>query len=87
MVASIPKGQVASYGQIAALAGLPGRARFVGRVLSQLPADSKLPWHRVVNAAGQIAQRAGSGKQKQRLEAEGVALIKGRVSRGQFWSP
>ncbi|MEM1230912.1 MAG: MGMT family protein [Pseudomonadota bacterium] len=87
VVASIPLGRVASYGQVAELAGLPRRARLVGRVLSQLPAGSKLPWHRVVNAAGAIAERAGADRQRQRLEREGVVLLRGRVSRDQFWSP
>ncbi|MGI9324472.1 MAG: MGMT family protein [Pseudomonadales bacterium] len=87
VVSSIPFGQVASYGQIADLAGLPGRARFVGRVLANLPANSKLPWHRVVNAAGRISNRSGALRQRQRLEAEGVALLRGRVSQTQFWQP
>lgn len=87
VVSSIPFGQVASYGQIADLAGLPGRARFVGRVLANLPAGSKLPWHRVVNAAGHISNRGGAQRQRQRLQAEGVVLLRGRVSRAQFWQP
>lgn len=87
VVSSIPFGQVASYGQIADLAGLPGRARFVGRVLANLPTDSKLPWHRVVNAVGQISNRSGARRQRNRLQSEGVALLRGRVSRAQFWQP
>ena len=53
-VAQIPPGCVLSYGKVAELAGLPGRARLVGNVLKTLPPGSKLPWHRVVNAAGEI---------------------------------
>lgn len=85
MVAKIPPGRVASYGQIAALAGFPGRARWVGRVLSELPAGTRLPWHRVVNAAGLIVDRPGAAEQRRRLVAEG-ALLKGRrVERERFW--
>ncbi len=52
LVAAIPCGRVATYGQLAFLAGYPGRARMVGRILSGVPAALKLPCHRVVNAAG-----------------------------------
>ena len=54
VVADIPKGQLTTYGQVALLAGFPGRARQVGWVLSGLPSGTKLPWHRVVNAQGYI---------------------------------
>ncbi|HVT07590.1 MAG TPA: MGMT family protein [Polyangia bacterium] len=57
VVARIPRGRVATYGQVATLAGLPRRARLVGRALRVLPADSDLPWHRVVNAQGKISPR------------------------------
>lgn len=79
-VDSIPRGRVASYGQIARLAGLPRRARLVGRVLSELPSGSELPWHRVVNAAGHISRRGdgrGEREQRRRLRAEGVVLLRG----------
>ena len=56
-VQSVPSGRVATYGQIAEAAGLPGRARLVGRVLGKLPRDSGVPWHRIVNAKGQISLR------------------------------
>lgn len=82
VVASIPVGQLASYGQVAELAGLPGQARRVGRVLSQLPADTRLPWFRVVNAAGKISFPAGSsGYQRQlnHLIDEGSANPDGRL--------
>ena len=48
VVASIPYGTVATYGQVAQLAGLPGYARYVGATLKQLPKDTLLPWHRVI---------------------------------------
>ena len=55
VIHSIPKGKVAAYGQVALAAGLPGNARMVGKILSRLPEGSKIPWHRVVNAAGKIS--------------------------------
>ena len=72
-VEAIPRGKVASYGQVAALAGLPGRARMVGRVLGNLPAGSEVPWHRVVNARGEISLTGESGaRQRSLLASEGV---------------
>ena len=80
-VDSIPRGRVASYGQVAAEASLPGRARLVGRTLGELPSGTKLAWHRVVNAAGRISTSGASAReQRRRLRAEGVAVdAKGRV--------
>ena len=82
VVASIPRGQVASYGQIAALAGLPGYARFVGTTLGKLPRDTFLPWHRVVNASLHIAPRNTDRmrEQKRRLRDEGITFKGDRVS-------
>ena len=54
VVGRIPEGSVATYGQVASLAGLPGRARLVGYALSALAGRSTIPWHRVVNAQGRI---------------------------------
>ena len=74
-VNAIPSGRVSTYGAIALLAALPRRARLVGRVLSHLPSGSRLPWHRVVNASGQIVQRGGAALlQAKRLTAEGIKL-------------
>jgi methylated-DNA-protein-cysteine methyltransferase-like protein len=84
-VDSIPRGCVATYGQVAELAGLPRRARLVGRALGELDARSPLAWHRVVNASGGISQRSGAGmrEQRRRLRAEGVAFTAGgRVDLG-----
>jgi len=87
----IPYGRVASYGQVAKLAQLPGYARFVGHVMKQLPADTKLPWHRVVNSQGKLSFDRGSKqyqRQKNLLESEGVVFIKGRFSLKKFkWNP
>lgn len=82
-VAAIPVGRVHSYGRVAELAGLPKRARLVARVLSQLPADSGLPWHRVVRAGDCIAFAPGSAdfeRQRALLLAEGCQVSSnGRV--------
>jgi methylated-DNA-protein-cysteine methyltransferase-like protein len=75
VVAAIPRGRVASYGDVAAHAGLPGAARRVGAALRKLPGDTRIPWHRVVNAGGRISLPTGStaaSEQKNRLQAEGV---------------
>ena len=80
VVAEIPFGNVASYGQVAELAGLPGGARRVGRCLSRLPAGTRLPWHRVVNASGGISLPGDAGlRQRELLSDEGVAFDGDRV--------
>ncbi|BBB25992.1 MGMT family protein [Amphritea japonica] len=87
VVGAIPSGKVATYGQVAELAGIPGAARMVGRCLSQLPGDSQLPWFRVINASGKISLPVDSeGYQKQRalLQEEGVVVLNGRISLAKF---
>jgi len=82
VLAQIPAGCVISYGELAAQAGLGRAARWVGRVLSQLPEGSALPWHRVLRADGTLAFAVGSVsrlEQTQRLRAEGILLQNGRV--------
>lgn len=84
VVYSIPEGEVMSYGQIARLCGYPGHARYVGAVLKQLPDDSQLPWHRVINAQGRLSfppESASFAQQKARLEAEGWRLDGSKVRR------
>jgi uncharacterized protein YeaO (DUF488 family)/alkylated DNA nucleotide flippase Atl1 len=75
-VSRIPKGRVATYGQVAEVAGLPRRARLVGRALRELDEDSDVPWHRVVNAKGTISLRGDlldhEGLQEHLLRREGV---------------
>ena len=87
-VRNVPRGRVASYGQIAELAGLEGHARQVGYALHALPDGSGVPWHRVINAKGEISPRsAGDSHELQRmlLEAEGVKFDeRGRVERRYF---
>ena len=91
LIGSIPAGQVATYGQLAELAGLPGYARFVGRVLKQLPEDSKLPWFRVLNASGKISFPVDSERyrtQRQRLEDEGIQFRGQRIALKTYrWTP
>ena len=89
VVSQIPEGRVATYGQVAELAGLPRAARKVGRTMSRLPHGSRLPWHRVINAAGRVSPRGGGEhRQRESLEAEGVVFIKGRVDLSRYgWSP
>jgi methylated-DNA-protein-cysteine methyltransferase-like protein len=93
VVGRIPEGRVATYGQVAKLAGLPGRARLVGYALSALAGRSTIPWHRVVNAQGRISPRScGSDddqEQRLRLEHEGVSFdAGGRIPLERFlWHP
>jgi methylated-DNA-protein-cysteine methyltransferase-like protein len=89
VVDSIPRGRVASYGQVAREAGLPRHARLVGRVLSALPAGTRLAWHRVVNSAGRISLRPGAALQRRRLAREGLVFTRtGRIDLARFrWTP
>lgn len=80
---SIPAGKVITYGQLAALAGIPGAARLAGTVLCGLPENTGLPWHRVINAQGRISLPTDSAAYKtqwQRLQAEGVEIKNGKIS-------
>lgn len=87
VVALIPRGRVATYGQVAELAGFPRRARWVGFLMSQLPQGSSLPWYRVVNSQGVITCPAQTRATEQ-LISEGVTVANGRVNMTQFqWRP
>ena len=83
VVNQIPYAKVATYGQIARLAGLPKHARLVGRVLSHLEPDSDIPWYRVINAQAKISLKQldqhGQNIQQQKLMQEGVVLRGERV--------
>lgn len=84
VIHQIPPGRLCSYGRVAALAGFPGRARWVGRLLSQLPDDSQLPWFRVINSQGRISFAPGSDsyrRQLAKLIEEGSAEASGHI----FW--
>ena len=77
VVKSIPKGSVATYGQVATLAGNPRWARVVGYALHNNPDPSTIPCHRVVNREGKVAEAfvfGGSEVQRQLLEAEGIVF-------------
>ena len=83
LVQAIPRGRVATYGQVARLLGLRRGARAVGWALRALPPGlaRRVPWHRVVGHGGRISPRAGPGPQQQRrrLRAEGVRFMRGAV--------
>lgn len=87
VVRTIPRGRIASYGQVARLAGLPKNARMVGRALGEAPASLKLPWFRVMNAQGRIAMPVNSRgyrEQSRLLREEGVVVAKGKVDLKRF---
>jgi methylated-DNA-protein-cysteine methyltransferase-like protein len=91
-VTRIPRGRIATYGQVAQLAGMPGQARQVGYALGALPDESRVPWHRVINARGEVSSRSDptfEAIQRQLLEREGVVFDEdSRVSFSRFrWRP
>lgn len=91
----IPEGYVVSYGQIADLAGLPGKARLAGKALGNIPDDGwrgcAVPWHRVINSQGKISLPIGSEGyqvQRERLMSEGVAVVGNKVKMATYqWQP
>ena len=92
VVRRIPKGRVATYGQVAALAGLPRAARQVGYAMAALGPGGRVPWQRVVNARGQVSARSepgAAGIQRALLEREGVRFdAAGRIPLERFgWQP
>jgi methylated-DNA-protein-cysteine methyltransferase-like protein len=92
VVRRVPRGRVATYGQVAALARLPRHARLVGYALNVLPAGSDVPWHRVVNAKGRVSPRANAlgheELQAQLLRREGVRMVEDAIPLARFqWRP
>ncbi len=93
VIARIPRRRVVTYGQVALYAGLPGRARLVGRALAELAEGSRLPWYRVINARGEVSPRGGlgleEGYQRHLLEEEGFPFdARGRIDLDRFgWEP
>jgi len=87
-VKKIPKGRVATYGQIARVAGLPGNARQVGAVLGALPDEGAVPWQRVINSKGEISPREipdYDRRQRALLRKDGVAFSPtGTISLARF---
>lgn len=90
-IRDIPAGRVASYGQVADIAGIPRGARLVGFALRQLPSDHDVPWHRVITASGRIAfpkDSPGYAEQCNRLMMEDIAVVGGKVDMGTYrWQP
>lgn len=83
-VLQIPKGKVATYGQIAELSGLPQQPRLAGYALHNIPSGMEIPWHRVINAAGKISLPGESGRRQRKfLEQEGVMFRNNRVDLDQ----
>lgn len=93
VVRLIPKGQVATYGQIADLADLPGQARLVGYALYRVDMQLSIPWHRVINAKGEVSEsplRYGTDYlQRSLLEQEGIQFSpEGKINLYQYrWRP
>ncbi len=90
MVALIPHGQVASYGQVADLAGLPRHARLVSKTLKLAPESLNLPWHRVISSQLKIAFPISTPlylEQKQRLLAEDISFKGNKVQKEHHWQP
>ena len=90
VVSRIPRGRVATYGQVARLAGLAGQARLVGYAMAALPTGTRIPWQRVVNAQGAISLPGKSAeRQRKLLEEEGVRFdARGRIDLDRFlWQP
>lgn len=79
-VRSIPAGETSTYGEVAARAGMPGRARMVGRILAEDGHD--IPWHRVLRADGTCAAHVAQ-EQAARLRVEGILLVDGRLPRSR----
>ena len=89
-VRRIPRGRVATYGQIAREAGMDGQPRLVGYAMHALPHGSSVPWHRVINATGRISLPGPSGRsQREKLETEGIVFGKsGRIPLKTYqWRP
>jgi methylated-DNA-protein-cysteine methyltransferase-like protein len=91
ILGQIPEGKVTTYGKIAHMAGYPRHSRHVGKLLAELPNGSKIPWHRVINAQGQLSfpeQSERFHQQKTLLEQEGIAFLNGKINLKQFlWHP
>jgi methylated-DNA-protein-cysteine methyltransferase-like protein len=92
VVRRIPRGRVATYGQVATIAGLAGQARQVGYALHDLPEGNDVPWHRVINARGEVSPRAEpgwDGFQRHLLEEEGLVFDdRGRLDLERYrWDP
>jgi methylated-DNA-protein-cysteine methyltransferase-like protein len=82
-LASIPYGKVCTYGGIAKLSGNFGKARYIGHILKNLPSNTTIPWHRVINSQGRISfptQSQRYQQQKERLELESIRLVNNKIN-------
>ena len=94
-VQKVPQGSVVSYGQVADLAGLPGKARLVGKALGCIPKDGwqgqQVPWHRVINSQGKISlpvESEGYKNQRELLLSEGVIVLGNKIKMSTYqWQP
>jgi methylated-DNA-protein-cysteine methyltransferase-like protein len=87
VVSQIPRGKVATYGEIARLSGFIGQARLVGHALRNLPPNSRIPWQRVINSQGRISLPREGGhyrRQERLLEKEGVRFQKGKIDLDRY---
>ncbi len=84
VVKAVPEGKVITYGKVAALAGFPNQARMAGYALHRVPEHLNIPWHRVVNAKGEISRLPDPDSrdiQKDLLESEGIKFdVKGKIN-------
>ncbi|WP_349356751.1 MGMT family protein [Shewanella jiangmenensis] len=91
IVTLIPAGKVLSYGKVADLAGLPGRARYVSRALKLAPDSLNLPWHRVINSQGKISFAVNTPafrEQQELLRLDGVQVNQGKIALSEYeWQP
>lgn len=90
ILSEIPKGECIAYGELAKLAGFPGYARQVGSLMKKLPKNTKLPWHRVVNAQKRISfaeNTDGFLRQKEKLEKEGWIIVGNKLTVNEFSNP
>ena len=91
IVRKVPRGRVATYGQVARLAKLPGQARHVGYAMYALPTGTTVPWQRIINAKGEISRRSQAGgqlTQRMILEREGVPFnARGRIDLRRYGWP
>jgi len=91
IVGMIPEGTVTSYGKVADLAGLPGRARYVSKALKSAPQAMNLPWFRVINSQGRISFKETSQPYQEQMELlrlEGVEVIRGKIKLQDYeWQP
>lgn len=90
VIHQIPCGKVTTYGEIAKMAGYPGYARHVGKALGNLPSDSRLPWHRVINSQGKISLKGEDlVRQRTLLIEDGVEVSNdGKVRLKKYrWQP